>query len=88
MIKFIKYIWKKYRKEQIITKAQKDINNMIIEMKTMTSKQMEDKWKNPSAVFTRLQWELMKAKNDIIQCKKCRKHYKEGFGCKCEDKIG
>ena len=85
MIKFIRHLWKQYRKEQKIHKAQEDLDNMIVDMKTMTSKQMEDKWKNPTAVFARLQWEIHKAKNDILQCKKCRKHYKEGFSCKCED---
>ena len=84
MIKFIKHLWKQYRKEHKIYKSQKDIDDMIKEMKTMTSKQMEDKWKNPSRQFALLQWELVKAKNDILQCKKCRKHYKEGFSCKCE----
>ena len=78
-------MWKQYRKEQNIHKAQEDIDNMINEMKTMTSKQMEDKWKNPSATFARLQWELHKAKHDILQCKKCRRHYKEGFSCKCDE---
>ena len=84
MIRFIKHLWKQYRKELNVHTAQCNLDNMITEMKTMTSKEMEDKWKNPSATFARLQWELSKAKNDIIQCKKCRKHYKEGFSCKCE----
>ena len=84
MLKFIKHLWKQYIKEQRILKAQEDLDNMIVDMKTMTSKQIEDKWKNPVRHFTLLKWELHKAKNDIYQCKKCKKHYKLGFSCKCE----
>ena len=85
MIKFLLSLWKKYKKEIALEKADKDINNMITEMKTMTSKDMEDKWKNPSAVFARLQWAKICIKNDLKKCKKCRRYYKEGFSCKCKD---
>ena len=77
-------MWEDYKRQQRILKAQNNMDSMIKEMKTMTSKQMEDKWKNPSATFARLKWEIHMAKNDIYQCKKCNRHYKEGFSCKCD----
>ena len=57
---------------------------MVNRMKSMTSKEMEDMWGNPSAVFARLQWKKHCIKNDLKQCKKCRRYYKEGYSCKCE----
>jgi hypothetical protein len=84
-MKFLKYVWKQYKRDTRIRKAQAETDVMIKQMKTMTGKEMEAKWGNPSAVFARLQWKLHCAKNDIFQCKKCNKWYKDGYSCKCQE---
>ena len=81
MWKFLKYEWDNFKRQQKLDKSKKEMNDMIIEMKTMTSKEMEDKWVNPVKHFTDLKWNIYCAKNDIIKCKKCNKWHKIGVEC-------
>ncbi len=81
MIKFIKFIWKYYKKEERIKKAQEEYHGFIAEMKNMNGVDMRTKWGNPVKVFTDFKWKLYCAKNDIIKCDKCKRFHKEDFKC-------
>ena len=81
MWKFLMYEWNNFKRQQKIDKSKKEMEDMINNMKTMTGKQMEDKWGNPVKHFTDLKWNIYCAKNDIENCKKCSKWHKIGVEC-------
>ena len=67
-----------YLKKKRITKVQKDIANMLSDMKTMSGDECRTKWGKPEQVFAKLQFELIKAKKDLFDCDECKGLHKVG----------
>ncbi len=78
---FKQYMYKEYLKSKNIKKAKEDIVIMLSTMKKLSGEQARAKYGKPEQVFAKLQWELYKAKNSIIDCDKCKTYHEEDGDC-------
>ena len=78
MIKFLKYLWKNYRKEQKILALVQKSEDMIGDLKNLTRKDFIIRYGAPQRAFTLIKWELHKVRNNIVDCELCKRYHQEG----------
>ena len=78
---FIKYMYKDYMKSKIIKDIRYDIALMMDDMKSMPNEDFIKKYEHPQRKFANMKWALYKAKNDLIDCKKCKTYHKKDGEC-------
>lgn len=78
---FLKYLYRDFKRQKKIKECKDKINIMMNDMKVLSKELFIKKYGSPQQTFAKLKWELYKAKNDLIDCDKCKTYHKDDGEC-------